>query len=124
MTPPTDNPYFGRRESDHLVDHRLDKLESIVEKLAENQTILTRIELNGQENSRALAECKSRLDRHGATLDIVTVDVQAAKTLLDSFPEVKEYATLSEKVSMHDRAIVATISLVCLGGLGKFLGLI
>lgn len=67
----------------NLLDYRVDRLEAIVEKLAENTEILIRIEANHAENSRVLNDIKGRVDYHGKTLDAWSRELESYKTTLN-----------------------------------------
>lgn len=73
-----------RRRGDSVINYRLDRIETAVEKLTENQEILTRVEANSIHMTRIMAEFRQRQDEHGKALDSFAERITATESKQES----------------------------------------
>lgn len=96
------------RRGDDLINYRLDKLEESIRKLAENQEILVRIELQSIESNKAIQE----LFR------------QSSECVEWREDKATEITTLSTKVGFHSAILSGLGAIVALLLLTKVFDLI
>lgn len=66
-------------DDSNLLSYRVGRLEEMMQKVIENQAILTRMEVAYIDTARTLTELKQRLDAHGKVLDAIVVEQATIK---------------------------------------------